>query len=264
MNLALGAVLIFVLLTPPIVFFVAYSFGKFAKAGPKFTILDGLLASAIFSLFIHAIGIKIVGLIHGSGNIRLDLMLKLLLGDVKEFESKYSNSELEVSLYQFAIYNFIILTLALALGRSLRYCVLKFEWHSNSELLRTNNKWWYLFNGYYLPEIGSADRKFDLLFIDVTIDLKDETIIYSGYLVDFVCNGEELDRIYLSDTVKRSHYKTGLIIQPEHTRIDQGPISIPGAFFSIAYKDIKNINLRFLTFDNSQEEIEDINEEDRV
>jgi len=262
MNVALGAVFIFILLTPPIAFYVSYGFGRFSKAGPKFSLLDGLLASAIFSLFIHAIGVLIIGLIPGLGTVRFDLLLKLVGGELKDVESKFSSGVLTTALLQFALYSTVIFVLAIALGRVWRWCVLKLEWHHNNELLRLNNKWWYLFNGYYLPELGFEGRDFDLLFVDVVVDLKDATMIYSGYLVDFVCNGEELDRIYLSDTVKRSYAKPSDHEGEPQEHSAGEPVSIPGAFFSIAYKDIKNINLRFLTFDLSEEEIDGILEED--
>lgn len=207
MNVALGAVLIFILLTPPIAFYVSYGFGRFAKAGPKFTLLDGLLASSIFALFIHTIGVLTVGSIPGNGLIRFDVLIKIIGGDVQDFDKTFSNQDFNAGLTQFAIYNATVLILAVALGRLCRHLVLENEWHHNNELLRLTNKWWYLFNGYHLPEIGFEGRDFDLLFVDVAIDLKDETVIYSGYLVDFVCNGEELDRLYLSDTERRGFSK---------------------------------------------------------
>jgi hypothetical protein len=260
MNVALGAVFIFILLTPPIAFYVSYSFGRFAKAGPKFNLLDGLLASSIISLFIHSIGVLTVGSIPESGLIRFDVLIKIVGGDVQDFEKTFSNQDFNAGLTQFAFYNAFVLTLAVTLGRLLRSHVLRNEWHHNNELLRLNNKWWYLFNGYHLPEIGFESRDFDLLFVDVAIDLKEETVIYSGYLVDFVCNGEELDRMYLSDTVKRGFPKASHGFGAAGSLSSMEPHSIPGAFFSISYKDIKNINLRFLTFENSRDEIEDIHE----
>jgi hypothetical protein len=224
-------------------------------------LLDGLLASSIFALFIHTIGVLIVGSIPGNGPIRFDVLIKIVGGDLNDFNKTFSNHDFHTGLTQFALYNASVLTLAVALGRLCRHHVQKNEWHHNNELLRLNNKWWYLFNGYHLPEIGFEGRDFDLLFVDVAVDLKDETVIYSGYLVDFACNGEELDRIYLSDTVKRAFSDQFHGDEAVGAHSPEDPKSIPGAFFSIAYKDIKNINLRFLTFENSQEEIEELQED---
>jgi hypothetical protein len=258
MNIALGAVIIFILLLPPIAFYVSYSYGRFAKAGPKFTLLDGLLASAIFSLFIHTVAIVMIG-----QNIRFDLLLKLVGGELKDVESKISNASLTHGLKQFTFYNACVFLVSVLLGRLVRYIVLKKSLHAQSEILRLNNRWWYLFNGYHLTDIGFDNQEFDLLFVDAAVDTHDGTLIYSGYLVEFVCNGEELDRIYLNDTIRRELKKK----RPEESGKEMfvnepgEAVSIPGEFFSIAYKDIKNLNLRFISFENSLNDIEELSDD---
>lgn len=253
MNIALGAVLIFILLLPPIAFYISYSYGRFAKAGPKFSLLDGLLASAIFSLFIHAVAVMLIGKV-----VRFDLLLKLVGGDLKDVGTTISNTELTQGLQQFAYYNACIFIIALLLGKLARLVVTWNEWHARWEILRLNNRWWYLFNGYYLPEIGMDKREFDLLFVDAVVDTHDGTFIYSGYLVEFVCTGEELDRIYLNDTIRREIRKKRMDENGKDMAVNETgeSVQIPGAFFSIAYRDIKNLNLRFISFENSIDDIE--------
>lgn len=258
MNIALGAVFIFILLLPPIAFYVSYSYGRFAKAGPKFSLLDGLLASAIFSLFIHAVAISCLG-----KEVRFDLLLKLIGGEIKDIENKITNAVLGQGLKQFALYNFCIFIIAVALGRAARFLVIRNDWHGSSEILRLNNRWWYLFNGYYLDEIELGQRHFDLLFVDAVVDTNDGTLIYSGYLMDFVCTGEELDRIYLADTIRRELKKKAVDENGQELVVNEPgePVTIPGNFFSLAYKDIKNLNLRFLSFENSIDDIEGLSDD---
>ena len=254
MNIALGAVFIFILLIPPIAFYMSYSFGRFAKAGPKFSLLDGVLASAIFSLFIHTLAIILIG-----KEIRFDILLKLVGGELKDIESKIPNADLNRSLKQFALYNLAIFIIATILGRFARHLVQRFNIHWNYELLRLNNKWWYLFNGYYLTEIGYERREFDFLYVDAAVDTHDGTIIYSGYLVEFVCQGEELDRIYLNDTIRRELKRKEVNEHGTQMVNDPGdPVVIPGAFFSLSYSEIKNLNLRFITLEETVEEIEEL------
>lgn len=81
MNIALSAVIIFILLIPPIAFYVSYSFGNYSKAGPKFSLLDGVLASAIISLFVHTIAICFI-----SREVRFDILLKMMGGEIKSVE----------------------------------------------------------------------------------------------------------------------------------------------------------------------------------
>src|SRR5437868_3207667 len=106
MNIALSAVVIFILLIPPLAFYLSYTFvNRQPKAGPKFSLLDGILASAIISLFEHAIAVAII-----SKEIRFDILLKLLGGELKDVESKISNKQFSQALKDFAVYNFCILT----------------------------------------------------------------------------------------------------------------------------------------------------------
>jgi len=106
-----------------------------------------------------------------------------------------------------------------------------------------------LFNGY-----ESEIKTFDLLLIDAVVDTKDGTMIYSGFLVNYICNGEELDRIYLRNAVRRE-FKT-----INHSSILSNkpgiPVSIRGETFSIPYKGIINLNCKFLELHDTIETIE--------
>ena len=96
-----------------------------------------------------------------------------------------------------------------------------------------------MFNNY-----ESDIESFDLLLLDAVVETKDGTMIYSGYLINYICNGEDLERIYLRDAV-RKEFKVpdanGNLINQTGT-----PITIPGETLSINYKNIINLNLRFL------------------
>lgn len=49
MNIALGAVIIFILLIPPVAFYLSFSTSSVSNAKPsgKFSLLDGILATAV-------------------------------------------------------------------------------------------------------------------------------------------------------------------------------------------------------------------------
>lgn len=235
MNIALSAVIIFILLFPPIAFYISYSFGNFPKAGPKFSFPDSVLATAIVSLFVHAIAISLI-----PNEIRFDILIKLLGGEIKAVESSMPNQTFSKSIQQFAIYNFVILFLFTLLGRIARFIVIRSSLNNGrNNLFRLNNRWWYLFNGY-----ESDIESFDLLLLDAIVETKDGTMIYSGYLINYICNGEDLERIYLRDAV-RKEFK---VLDADGNVINQTgtPITIPGETFSIDYKNIINLNLRFL------------------
>lgn len=236
MNIALGAVLIFILLIPPVVFYLSYSTGKYSKAGPKFSLLDGLLASAIVSLFIHTLALNLI-----NHEIRFDILIKFAGGEIKDLESKISNSTFERSIKQFALYNLTILLIATILGRVTRWIVLRTNLHARNELFRLYNRWWYVFNGY-----KNFIEEYDVVFIDALVETKSSTVIYSGFLIDFVCNGEELDRVYLGDTLRRElRIKGANETAGTISNHPQTPVKIPGELFSLSYDKIINLNVRF-------------------
>lgn len=234
MNIALSAVVIFILLISPIAFYLSFSYGRFPKAGPKFTLLDGMLASAIISLFVHSIALWILW----NQEIRFDLFLKILGGEVKDIH--VDNRSFARYIRSFALYNAIILVIFILLGRLVRWIVRIWYNHGQIELLRLNNRWWYFFNG-----LESDIETFDLVFVDAVVDTKEATLIYSGFLINFVCEGEKLNRIYLGDVVRRR-------LGTQDAELIE--ISVPGEIFSISAEHIINMNLRFILLEENRPE----------
>lgn len=248
MNIALSAVIIFILLIPPIALYISFSYGPFARSGPKFSLLDGILITAIISLFVHSLAIAFI-----KQEIRFDIFLKLLGGEIKDVEKKITNNEFGIYIRQFAIYNLCMLFLFILLGRILRIIVFRFKLNNGqNDLLRLNNRWWYFFNG-----VEYDIENFDLVFVDAVVDTKECTMIYSGFLVDFVCDGEKLERIYIRDVVRRK-LKSGDNGNESVTDTSSTALQIPGNLFSISYEKIINLNLRFIILDDASEESEQV------
>jgi hypothetical protein len=228
MNIALSAVIIFILLIPPLAFYLSYSFGRMPKAGPKFTLPDGILASAIISLFVHCVSIVLL-----KQQIRFDIFLKIMSGDVKDVEREVPNGLFAHYMKQFAIYNIVLLVLFVAAGRVARSLVKASGYNMpQREFFRLNNHWWYLFNGKNM-NVG----KYDTVFIDALVETKEGPVIYSGFLIDFICEGEKLDRIYLGDAYRK---KLGF------PNSDANAQQIDGDIFSLSYDKIVNLNLSFV------------------
>lgn len=186
--------------------------------------------------------------------IRFDILLKLFGGEIKDIENKVSNRTFSDSIKQFAFYNFIIVFVFALLGRLVRFIVIRTALNNGrNNLFRLNNRWWYLFNGF-----ENEMQNFDLLLIDAVVETKDGTMIYSGFLVNYICIGEDLDRIYLRDAV-RKEFK---VFDDKGRLTNQTgiPLTIPGETFSIAYKIIINLNLRFLELSDDIETIEELPE----
>jgi hypothetical protein len=256
MNIALGAVLIFILLIPPVAFYLSYTFHKHSRGGLSFSFLDGLLASAILALLLHSF---FIGLMMLFGiEVRFDLLLKLVGGDLHDLDSTVSNRILGHSLLKFAGYNLFMLAIMIIGGRKLHQLSVKKKWHIKNDLFRIYNNWWYLFNGYHLEEEEYVQIDYDAPPVaDVVVDTGSGTIIYSGLLTSYVCKGEELDRIYLRSAIRRDFLLNARRPADKKPADEQHDIKeITGDFLVIAYSQIKNLNLRFVTLPDPEEYLE--------
>lgn len=255
MNIALSAVIIFILLLPPIVFYLSYSFGRFPKTGPKFTLLDGVLICATISLIVHSVAIVAL-----RSEIHFDVFLLLMGGEIKEVEQTVPNGLFASYMKQFAIYNIILLSSALVAGRVARFLVIKTGYNRpQKELFRLHNHWWYFFNGKNINI-----EEFDAVHVDAMVETKEGPVIYTGILIDFICDGEKLDRIYLGDVLRRRlrFDEAGMPVPAEAV-----PNNIDGEIFSLSYDKIINLNLRFIVVEDPIDEItqlQDAEEEETV
>jgi hypothetical protein len=244
MNIAFSAVILFVLLLPPVAFYVSFCYGRFQKGKPQWSSVEVMMACAISALIIHAIGILFV-----YKSVRLDLLILLLLGQFESTIEKYSNEELRKYLIDFSFYNAAQLIFAIISGRLIRWYLQHSNIHSKMEVLRIYNHWWYLFNAYKAESIllNKIQKSFDIVFIDVLINTNSGTMLYSGCLTDFVCNGETLERLYLSDSVKRD-FKTMHKTEAGNLYVNKpGPSQeIKGEMLAIPAQEIVNINIRFI------------------
>jgi hypothetical protein len=244
MNIALSAVILFLLLLPPIAFYLAFTLGKFPKSGPKIGLLEGLMLSAVISTLLHAFVILFV-----EKEIRFDLIALFIGGDLKAFGTLSNNTSFRTLFQQFVLYNTAMVLAAIFTGRILRFLVNRFRWHARNEFLRLYNYWWYLFNGYKVDgfQNGISFAPFDIVFVHALVNTNAGTMIYSGFLIDFVCEGEKLDRIYLSETSKREFKKMTSNDKGNFLSHEAGDeYAIDGDTMMIPYTNIINLNLRFV------------------
>jgi hypothetical protein len=245
MNIALSAVIIFLLLLPPIAFYLAFTLGKFPKSGPKIGLLEGLMLSAVISTLLHALAIVFV-----EKEIRFDLIALFIGGDLKTFGILSNNTSFRDQFQQFVFYNAVMVLTAIFIGRTLRLLVNHFGWHAHTEFLRLYNYWWYFFNGYKVDGFlnGATTAPFDIVFVNALVNTNAGTMIYSGFLIDFVCEGEKLDRIYLSETSKREFKKTTMNDKGNYLSHEAGnAYPIEGDTMMIPYNNIINLNLQFVS-----------------
>lgn len=242
MNFAFSAVLLFILLLPPVAFHISYSHGRYQKGGISLSLAETLMASAIFAMFAHAFAFVII-----YNEVRLDIVITLLYGKTDSIVEKLSNADLERYLYQFAIYNIIQLFVAFLIGKIAKWIVIHFSLDKRIETLRLYNHWWYLFNRNRTRSIlPKGYRIIDMVFVDVLVHNSTGMMIYSGYLTDYICKGEYLERIYLQDVVRRNFMHSGNNIEKSQPLENKAPYHIEGHVMTIPATEIANMNVHFL------------------
>ena len=280
MNIALAAIVLLMLMAPSAILYISFTYGNYIKAIPSLSLPQSLILISVFSLFIH--GTMILALSHFGYDIDFNLLAKLLGVDLEK--NAPASPHIREKITGFTVYTACLSIVGMATGRILRIIVRQRDIHFNNETLRIYNYWWYLFHGYIDPLEAQLKQpknhlkwivrhdpiKFDLIAMEILVDIKDCTIIYYGLLVDFVCNEENLERIYLKGTYRRrfdsvwkSEAKNEVPVSDALTAQNlgdagnkdetsgnnhsEGVYYLTGDIFIIKYADIKNANINFIT-----------------
>ncbi len=253
MTLAIGAIFLAIILTPPLLGIYFYSKGNHAKSFPKFTLLEYLLISSVLSLLVHGSIIKILGL-------RIDYLF------IYNFISGQNNSisleKNQVEKYFFDFFGYILIVSfftssfgymlkIIATNRKLRTFSLLQKLRNNARpngLFSYYNNWWYLFRANEYDSNLNFDGKYQFVIIDVLVDVKDSSVLYSGVLKDFTIYNQQLDCIYLLNAEKRlftSHDNNNYVTLKEGQVQEIFPEDNNG-IFCIPYSKIINLHIRFV------------------
>jgi hypothetical protein len=228
------------------------------------SLAEYLFLSAVLSLFLHSAAIHLLKL-----NVDYQFLLQFIAGqfrqeDLEKYKPKFAGYFMDFARYTFGLCSFCVL-LGLVLQqvvtwRSLRMMRWLQKFRRNrkpNDMYCYFNRWWYIFRANeYDSAYAYLGKQEPLVFIDALVDTKDGTIIYSGVMLDFSINHDDLDTIYLGNTTKR------LFSQQESTQKrnlkDGEEVTItPGGLFCLPYKQILNLHIRFvspLLFDQENDE----------
>lgn len=254
MNLALGAIIIAVLLIPPLIFYYAYKAGAFAKSLPKFSVLEYLLISAVAALVVHGVIIRILKL-----DIDFELLFRVLSGNMTEKFMSEVRTKLPSYFYRFILYVFCVSICSAIAGFAASFIVrskeLRALWlirklrgnqvHGNN--LRYFNKWWYYFNAYkYQASYSYLYNETPNVWVTVLYEGKEASILYEGILFDWVADGEILDRIYLTKGSKRLLGKKNDSGSIDFAELEKIEIS-PQGVLCIPYSRISNMHIYFMS-----------------
>ncbi|MFB6454229.1 hypothetical protein ACE38W_03075 [Chitinophaga sp. Hz27] len=256
MNLAIGAILLTILLIPPLIFYYFYFSGTHARAAPKYSIPEFMFVSSIASLVIHCSIIRL-----GGYNINFELLFRILAGQMTDHYIATVCNKLPQYFYQFTAYCFWISIGAAVSGWLVSWFVKSAWLRSRSWIkkirngeppthaVRYYNNWWYYFcsheyssSGTY--RIGDSHN----VLISILVETKEASIIYEGILYDWITNGESLDRIYLKKAISRISSVKALheAAMPLDSQVDNLESDEYG-ILCIPYSKVTNIHLRFLS-----------------
>lgn len=255
MSLAVLTLTIIFILAPGLAFRAAYFSGSFSLRYVKTSFTDVLIASIIPGILIHVALFSIA--VKPYYNIDARIIGVLISGVTDGAEIKSAFSKLYYNAKEVFLYLSSAALSGVLLGFVSRTVIRGLRLDRKFVLLRYENEWHYLFTGEILDFPGQAGRPedVDFVYIDALVDCHEGSMLYSGILAEhFLGKDGSLDKIYLSDTRRRSLKENG----KEGTEY----YSMPGDLFVIPYNKIINMHITYYALeleDKLKQEIDQIN-----
>lgn len=252
MNLILGSILLFILISPGLIFRYSYLQGTYSKQTFKISAVDEIFWAVIPAFVFQLAGILII--IHFTiYQVRLDQLYQILTGADSEIDFNFILGSLPV----FLVYILILIVIAAVLGLSARFMVRKFQLDLRYPFLKVNNEWYYLFSGEILDLLDTPgeSKNVEMIQIDVLVSTGDGTMVYSGTLENyFLSKDNGLDRIYLSNVYRRKMKDDLDRTKPNvgylDRYLDERYYAMPGDLFVVTYDKIINLNVTYHGWSN--------------
>jgi hypothetical protein len=247
MSLLFSSVLIFILLSPGIVFRLSYLSSVFSRKLTNKNIIDDVTWSILPGILFQSAGFLII--FHLTDyEIRMDYIgLLLTTNSVEEVKRIFSN--IQVNLIPILFYNISIITTAGLLGHLTRVGIRYFKLDRRTLLFRFSNKWHYVLSGECLdfPNVPDAFDQINIKIVDVLCEVGNKQVIYIGELFDYhLDNDGGLDSIHLRYPMRRD-------LNDDHNPEPDRYYKIPSRFIIIPYKTIININIRYFNLEPEEE-----------
>jgi len=241
MDLVLSSVLLFILFLPGFAFRYGYYTPPFSRGAMENKFLIEIAVAIPFAIAFHVIGIVIIEWLT-TYNIELPIVGALLVGVNETSEVKAIFTNIKTHLWQIAVYNALLMALAFASGMLFKIFIRSSGLDRKSPLFRFPNKWYYILSGEILefPQFGITNPEFDTAVVDILVNTENGSYIYTGELMDF----------YLSDT---GGLESVVIRFPMKKKFDQPSTfqEIPGKFLHIGHDQILNMNVRYITIEET-------------
>ncbi|MFW5658586.1 MAG: hypothetical protein ACOCZ8_01270 [Bacteroidota bacterium] len=251
MTLAIGTLILIVLIAPGFAFRRLYFSGYFSNQYFKSSTSEVILATIFPAIATHLLTIELVEQLDYT--IDWHLLTLMLSGNESPEQQRALTQTTENQKWRVAGYLMLSISIAGALGLSVKTFVRGTKLDRKQKIFRYRNEWHYFFTGEYLdlPGVPGESIYVKLKYVDVLVSSSAGDLIYSGLLADYVLSSDGgLDRIYLHD-VKRRY----LIDDAQETSQISGHslstsnkyYALPGDVLMLPYSEMKNIHVRFYT-----------------
>jgi hypothetical protein len=247
MNLVFGSILLFILISPGLIFRFSYLQGTYAKLSFKVSAIEEIFWALIPACFLQSLAILFIqNVLHYT--IRLDIVYRLITGSSSDTSDFFI---IQNNIGSFLVYLTALIIISAILGIACREVVRKYRLDIHNKFLRFGNEWHYLFSGEILYSSKNLDPdSISLIQIDVVMQSSEGNLIYSGILEDFYLSRDNgLDRIYLRNVYRR---KLKDDLDPNEPNVgfldrhlDARYYAMPGDFFVVTYDKIINLNISY-------------------
>lgn len=244
MNLLFGTVLLFILISPGLIFRFSYLQGTYAKLTFRVSAFEEIFWALIPAFLFQFLAVLFLQTVLNE-NVRLDILYGLITGnDSVDF------AVIEKNVGPFLLYNLVIGTGSAGLGVLAREAVRKYKLDLRFKFLRFGNEWHYLFSGEGFFQRNPGAPGIFLIQVDVMVDSSEGTMIYSGILEDYYLSKDNgLDRLYLHNVYRRRLKDDLNPDQPNvgylERHLDPRYYAMPGDLFVITYDKILNLNITY-------------------
>lgn len=270
MNFLFNALIITLLLLPGVILRLSYLSIFYSKKTFRSSFAEELLLSLLPTFFIQSIGFLII-----KTHIDVITFYLLLINSDKIIHHNLNIN----SISGFLLYCVILYMVSAVLGVIIRKIVIKYSLDVRIPLLRLYNDWYYHLWGFI--SVDENGKRFfnatDNVWLDILVDNKDGSFIYSGWLYEFILSKEEglyflclngVRRRKLAMDKKDESAETATFkfensaennddinvsydnyqdksetVEQLNNYIDERYYDMPGQNFIIPYKEVKNINI---------------------
>ena len=263
MNFLFNALIITLLLLPGVILRLSYLSIFYSKKTFRSSFAEELLLSLLPTFLIQFAGFLII-----KNKVDIGTFYLLLINSDKTVQHNLSAN----SITGFLTYCTIIYIVSALLGVVLRKLVQEYSLDVRIPLLRLYNDWYYHLWGFIKRDEKGRKifNEIDIVWLDILVDSKEGSFLYSGWLYEFILSKEEgLEFLCLNGVRRRKlamdKSEDQAIIKFENNNdinvsydnyeaknetvtqlnnyIDERYYDMPGQNFIIPYKEVKNINI---------------------